>query len=162
MVFVKAYTQPQDPNKQTLEQIIKTLSNTICAVLKRVALRLSPCTINWVERTSRTHTLLFRSLRSVRFLFWKKFKLLFCMNALNWLKMTVRTFITLQKISILNKCCSFELSFQRGSAQITLHNIEKDKKRRAQMQKPLSAVWNFPPKLAFLLSLLCLCSIISL
>ncbi len=30
-------------------------------------------------------------------------------DALNWSKVTVKTFM-LQKISILNKCCSFELS----------------------------------------------------
>ncbi len=36
--------------------------------------------------------------------------LLFIKDALNQSKVTVKTFIMLQKISILNKCCSFELS----------------------------------------------------
>ncbi len=38
--------------------------------------------------------------------------LLISKDALNWLKVTVKTFKMLQKICILNKCCSFELSFQ--------------------------------------------------
>ncbi len=37
---------------------------------------------------------------------------LFCTDALNWSKVTVKTFIMLQNISISNKCCSFELSVQ--------------------------------------------------
>ncbi len=44
---------------------------------------------------------------------WKKSKkliLLFIKDALKWEKVTVKTFIMLQKISISNKCCSFELS----------------------------------------------------
>ncbi len=39
--------------------------------------------------------------------------LYFFMNALNWSDMTVKTFMMLHKISISNKCCSFELSIQR-------------------------------------------------
>ncbi len=35
--------------------------------------------------------------------------LLFSNDALNWLKVTVNIFIMLQKISISNKCCYFEL-----------------------------------------------------
>ncbi len=35
---------------------------------------------------------------------------LFHNNAVIWSKVTVQTFIILQKIAILNKCCSFELS----------------------------------------------------
>ncbi len=43
---------------------------------------------------------------------------LFSKNALNWLKVTVKTFIMLQKISISNKCCSFELSIHCESWKI--------------------------------------------
>ncbi len=43
----------------------------------------------------------------------KKKNLFFIMNALNWSDMTVKTFMMLHKISISNKCCSFELSIQR-------------------------------------------------
>ncbi len=40
----------------------------------------------------------------------KEIQLLFSKDALNWSKVTVKIFIILQKISISNKCCSFELS----------------------------------------------------
>ncbi len=36
--------------------------------------------------------------------------LLFCAQVLNWSKATVKTFIILQKILVLNKCCSFDIS----------------------------------------------------
>ncbi len=45
-------------------------------------------------------------------LFWKKLILRFSKNALNWSKVTVKTFM-LQKISISNKWCSFELSIHQ-------------------------------------------------
>ncbi len=40
--------------------------------------------------------------------FHKKFILLFIKDALNWSKVTVKTFIVSQNISISNKCCYFE------------------------------------------------------
>ncbi len=45
----------------------------------------------------------------VRFLKSYKLILLFSNDALNSSKVTAKTFITLQKISISNKCCSFEI-----------------------------------------------------
>ncbi len=41
--------------------------------------------------------------------FLKKFIFLFSNDSLNWSKVTVKTCIMLQKISILIKCCSYEL-----------------------------------------------------
>ncbi len=45
--------------------------------------------------------------------FWKRLILFFSKDALNLSKVTVNTFIMLQKISILNKCCSFELAIHQ-------------------------------------------------
>ncbi len=45
--------------------------------------------------------------------FFKEIILLFSKGALYWLKVTVKTFVMLQKISISNKCCTFELSIHR-------------------------------------------------
>ncbi len=43
--------------------------------------------------------------------------------ALNWSKVTVKTFILLQKITISNKCCSFELFFSsKNLGEIPLRN----------------------------------------
>ncbi len=52
--------------------------------------------------------------------FWKKL-----MDALNWWKVTIKTFM-LQKISISNKCCSSEPSIhQKKSIKITSENLEQ-------------------------------------
>ncbi len=45
--------------------------------------------------------------------FWKKSILLFSKDTLNCSKVTVKTFIMLQKISVSNKCCSLELSINQ-------------------------------------------------
>ncbi len=41
------------------------------------------------------------------FVCFNKLTLVFSKDALNWSKMTVKTFIMLQEISISNQCCSF-------------------------------------------------------
>ncbi len=43
------------------------------------------------------------------FFIWKKLMLLFSKDTTNWSKVTVKTFIMLEKIYISNKCYSFEL-----------------------------------------------------
>ncbi len=43
----------------------------------------------------------------------KKLTLLLIKDALNWSKVTVKTLKMLQKISVSNKCCSFELSINQ-------------------------------------------------
>ncbi len=45
----------------------------------------------------------------------KKLILVFIKDALNWSKVTVNTFITLQKISVSNECWTFYSSVSRGS-----------------------------------------------
>ncbi len=63
--------------------------------------------------TSWAYTVMFKSLASVVFFFFfKKFIFLSIKDALNWSIVTIKTFIMLQKISILNRCCCFELSIQ--------------------------------------------------
>ncbi len=53
------------------------------------------------------------------------------MDALNWLKVTVKSFTLLQKISISNKCCSFELSIHQiivEEKKQNIFNIDNTKK----------------------------------
>jgi len=46
-------------------------------------------------------------------LFKRFVKLLFRKHAFNYSKVTENTFIMLQKVSFVNKCCSFELSIHQ-------------------------------------------------
>ncbi len=46
---------------------------------------------------------------------------LFSKDALNWLGLAIETFIFLQKISILNKCCPFEFSTFHKALFLSLH-----------------------------------------
>ncbi len=56
-------------------------------------------------------------------IFLKKWILLFSIDALNWSKVTVKTFTMLQKILIENKFCSFELSIHQRILTKCFHVI---------------------------------------
>ncbi len=58
---------------------------------------------------------------SKTFLFDRNY-FLYCTDALNWSKVTVKTFIMWQKISISNTCCSFELSVQLWILKNKMHH----------------------------------------
>ncbi len=63
-----------------------------------------------------------KNIKSVRIYFLKKLIILFSNGCITLIKVTVKTFIMLQKIYILNKCCSFELSIhQRILIQLCHH-----------------------------------------
>ncbi len=66
------------------------------------------CVCSFIQSAvfSQTHT------TAQKFGVRKKLILLFIKEALNWSKVTAKTFIMLEKISISNKCCSFELSWK--------------------------------------------------
>ncbi len=52
--------------------------------------------------------------------FFKQF--LFSKDALNWSKVTVKTFIMFKKISVSNKCCFFELSIHQRVLKNKMHH----------------------------------------
>ncbi len=54
--------------------------------------------------------------------FFNKLILLFSKGALNGSEVPVKTFLMLQKISILNKCCSFELSIHLWILKNKMHH----------------------------------------
>ncbi len=58
------------------------------------------------------------------FFVMNKLILLFSKDALNWSKVTVKTLIMLQKVSISNKCCSFELCLIKLNS--SLANFDSD------------------------------------
>ncbi len=57
---------------------------------------------------------------------------LFSKHAFNWSKVTVKTFIMLQKIFILNKCCSFELSIHQRILKKMYHCFHKNIKQHKE------------------------------
>ncbi len=88
-----------------------------------------------VER--KIKTLPFKSLKLVRF-FLKKLIFSFSKHALNWLKVTVKTFI-INKISLSNKCCSFELSIHQ---KILKQNVSLFPHEAAQLFSTLIIIRN--------------------
>ncbi len=64
--------------------------------------------LSWLKESCRSRQGVRRS--RVTFIFIIKLILLFRRDALNWSKVSVKTFLMLQNLSISNKCCSFELS----------------------------------------------------
>ncbi len=65
-------------------------------------------------------------------IFYKEIILLFRKDAFNCSKVTVKTIMMLQKISVSNKCCSFELFCATGVKGI-LQRLERWPNRLAQL-----------------------------
>ncbi len=57
---------------------------------------------------------------------FKKLMFLFRKDALNWSKVTIKTNIMLQKISISNKCCCFELSIHQRITENKMYRFPQN------------------------------------
>ncbi len=64
--------------------------------------------------------------------------LLFSKEILNWSKVTVKTFIVLQKISVLNKCYFIELYYLIiPGIYIHMYSIEREREREREIGREI-------------------------